>query len=155
MTKYLIEFILNFIVGLVMTIFLPFVIFLTHKDMRIRKKIREGTFSYLHSFNKESRTKMIFIYLSQVAITAVICCYLFFIQIPIIRDVPALITGNFLLAEGTVTNIEHNRAYNTIYINNTKIQEDTWFTPTIKQYNKYKISYLKHSKSIIKIQKLD
>jgi hypothetical protein len=80
---------------------------------------------------------------------------LFFIQIPIIRDIPALIKGDFLSTEGIVTDIEHNKTYNTIHINNIEIKEDTWFTTTIKQYNSYKILYLKHSKSIIKAEKLD
>ena len=77
-------------------------------------------------------------------------------QIPLIMDIPALITGNYLSTEGTVTSIEHDKSYYTVHIKDVEIKESTWFIfTTIKEYNRYKISYLKHSKSIIKVEKLD
>lgn len=156
MNKYLIEFILDFTMGVLVATVVPFIIFRGLKDIHIRKRISEGAISYLHSSYRLSKKKMIFIWGGQIVLIVGIVFYLIFFQVPIIKDIPALIAGDFLSAEGSVTEVRHNRAFNTIHIQNVKVKESTWFfITTIKENNRYKISYLKNTKSIIKVEKLD
>lgn len=155
MDKYLIEFILNFTIGLIIIVMLPFLMHFMIKDMRIKKQISRGAVSYLQTTNSSSRTKIILFNLSQILFAIIIILYQIFIQIPAISDIPSLIAGNFLTSEGIVSKVENHKSYVTIHINNVEINESTWFKTTIKPNNKYKISYLKYSKYIIKAEKID
>lgn len=155
MNKYLIGFILDTALGLILTIFLPFIMNIVIKDMRIRKQISDGVVPYLHTTNSVTTAKVNFMYLTQALFAICIVIYLIFFQIPALRDIPSLITGNLLSTEGIVTEVEDHKKYITIHVNNIEINEGTWFRTTIKPYNRYKISYLKHSKYIIKAERID
>lgn len=155
MNKYLIEFILDTALGLIFTIFIPIIMYIVAKDMHIRKQIDRGAVPYLHTTNSVTTKKIIFMYLGQALMAILIIVNLVFFQIPALRDIPSLITGNLLSSEGVIAEVENHKKYITIHVNNIEINEGTWFRTTIEPYSRYKISYLKHSKYIIKAERID
>ncbi|GKX68424.1 hypothetical protein [Inconstantimicrobium mannanitabidum] len=87
---------------------------------------------------------------------AIFIFFLIFIEVPSIRDIPSLVTDDFLSTEGVVTEVRGGRSIFSICINNIEVEENNWFFGAgVKPDTKYKITYLKHTKFIIKAEKIN
>lgn len=161
MIRYLIEFILTFVLQSVCLVafgFLPFMAHALIKEIHVKKEFSKKGISYLHLTNEFGffKTKLILAHLFQLMVIAIFIFFLIFIEVPSIRDIPSLVTGDFLSTEGVVTEVRGGRSIFSICINNVEVEENNWFFAAgVKPDTKYKIAYLKHTKFIIKAEKIN
>lgn len=89
------------------------------------------------------------------AVALLICFKI--IMIPMYMDLPSLITGNYMYAEGIVYRNDNGKGYSSIYINDSDVPiiEAHFFKSNISENCKYKIAFLKHSDFIIKADKIE
>lgn len=81
--------------------------------------------------------------------------YVYYIAVPVIKDIPNLVNNNYSYTVGTINRIQYEKDSNIIFINDLKLYEIKIFlNGKLQQEKIYKIAYLSNTHNCVGFEEL-